>query len=480
MSISVTFVQKIKTMANFFIICISIIAMCKKSNLILLSVICFMTSQLKAQQSRHVILISIDGLHPDMYLDKDWPTPNMKQLMKTGSYALHMKSVFPSYTYPAHTAMVTGALPARSGINFNQPMGSKGEWFWYNNAIKVPTLWQALKKLGMTTASVEWPPSVTTDITWDLPEIWDVKHPEDRITEARKYATPGLVKEIEDNATGKLNGNSMSEQYLSLDEQAGRAAGYIFRTKRPVFMAVHFACVDGEEHEFGRDADAVRLAVASVDRAIGDILEAVERSGLKESTTVIITGDHGFCTIHTIFRANILIKNIPAKFIAAGGSAFLYLNNSTSKENIRSIIKSVTDSLDALPTKKRELFRIVDRNELDKMGADSAAVMALAAVPGTVFSGAITRAQVINNGPGTLIQQNPLDGVFVPTQGGHHGYDPNIPDMYTGFIIAGAGINNGKVLPELIVTDIAPIIAKLLDIEFPVPDGHLPQGLIKD
>src|SRR5665213_735072 len=88
-------------------------------------------------QVKHVILISIDGLHPDMYLDNPalggtgtWPTPNLQYLMKQGTYADHMLSVFPAYTYPAHTAMLTGALPARSKITYNQPLNSNGEWFW--------------------------------------------------------------------------------------------------------------------------------------------------------------------------------------------------------------------------------------------------------------------------------------------------------------------------------------------------------------
>src|SRR3569833_1144839 len=110
--------------------------------IILLSVTCL---AVKAQV-KHVILVSIDGFHPDMYLDKSWPAPNLRTLMKRGTYAEHMLSVFPSYTYPAHTAMLTGALPARSGINFNQPIGGNGNWFWFTKDIKVPTLWQALLK----------------------------------------------------------------------------------------------------------------------------------------------------------------------------------------------------------------------------------------------------------------------------------------------------------------------------------------------
>ena len=114
------------------------------------------------------------------------------------------------------------------------------------------------------------------------------------------------------------------------------------------------------------------------------------------------------------------------------------------------------------------------------MGADSSALLALAAVPGIIFSGSIAKAPVVNNGPGTAIQQNPLEGVFFETSGGHYGYDPNLPDMYTGFIAAGAGIIKGAVINELCVTDIAPLIAKLLGIDFEVPDGHLVKSIISE
>lgn len=434
-----------------------------------------------AQPVRHVVLISIDGLRPEMYLDKNWPSPNLQSLMQEGVYANHLKSVFPAYTYPSHTAMVSGALPARSGICYNQPVGSKGEWNWYTKAVKVPTIWQALKKAGLPTASVEWPVSVTDEITYDLPEIWDVQSPEDRITEARKYATPGLIDEIEQNATGKLDSNTMNEGYFSLDENAGRAAGYIFKKYRPYLLAVHFACVDGMEHEYGREGDSVRLALASVDRAIGDVLEAIRRSSLKDSTTVIIVGDHGFSNFNTVFRPNILIKDLPARFIAAGGSAFLYLNGGKTVPEAEKqvIIRAVKRKLDSLPAAQRDSFRFVDRPELDKMGADSAAILALAATPGLVFSGAVAAKPAVNAGPGTSIQQNTQIGLFASVRGGHHGYDPNIPEMYTGFIAAGSGIKKGATIRELCVTDIAPLIAQLLGITFQTPDGKLVPGILQ-
>ncbi|SDE66328.1 Type I phosphodiesterase / nucleotide pyrophosphatase [Mucilaginibacter pineti] len=147
--------------------------MIKKTFLVLAALLYF--SIVKAQKTSHVIVMSIDGFRPEMYQNTSWQTPNLKALMNQGTYANHMLSVFPSYTYPTHTAMVTGAFPARSGIYYNQPVGSKGDWHWFTSAIKVPTLWQVLKKSGKTTSAVEWPVSVDKDITYNVPEIWSDK-----------------------------------------------------------------------------------------------------------------------------------------------------------------------------------------------------------------------------------------------------------------------------------------------------------------
>jgi predicted AlkP superfamily pyrophosphatase or phosphodiesterase len=430
-------------------------------------------------QTKHVILISIDGFRPVMYEDSTWPTPNLRYLMKNGVYADHMKSVFPAYTYPSHTAMVTGALPARSKVCFNQPAGSHGEWNWFARYIQVPTLWQVLHAAGLKTAAVMWPASVGAEIDYNMSEIWAVEHPDDRISETRKYATPGLVEAIERDATGKLDSTNMADGWFSLDENAGRAAAYIFKRYKPAFLALHFAEVDGEEHDQGIYGDSVRLAVACNDRAIGDVLEAVAQSGLKDSTAVIIVGDHGFTNFHEVFRPNRLIADLPARFIAAGGSAFLYLSSGADKGQTAAIVQSVKDRLNTLPADKRAEFRFVDRAELDRMGADSSAIMALAALPGLVFSGSMGPGTPVNAGPGTKIQQVLQEGLFITAFGGHHGYDPNIPEMYTGFIAAGAGIVKGGRIEELCVTDIAPLVAALLGIRFTGPDGKLVKGIME-
>lgn len=468
----------------------------KRTTLVFLSAFLLLSAKAQTASTRraaHVILISVDGLRPEMYLDSSWPTPNLRYLMKRGTYAMHLKSVFPAYTYPSHTAMVTGALPARSGIYYNQPKTANGQWDWYATSIRVPTIWKILRTNGMTTAAVQWPLSAMDAITYSVPEIFDIHHPADRITLTRQYATPGLIDELERNATGVLDSSTLNEDCLSVDDNSARMAGYIIRMKRPAFLAIHLVTVDGMEHEQGREGDSVRLAIATDDHAIGLMLEAIARGGMQDSTVVIIAGDHGFSDIHEAFRPNMLIQGIGARFLAAGGSAFLYPTpivdvwppddsirlDTHRQERLQEMADKATAILNKLPEDKRRLFRVLDRKELDKLGADSAAILGLAAAPGLVFSGALKAAATINNGPGTAIQQNPLEGVFIPVHGGHHGYDPNLPEMYTGFIAAGAGIKKGAHITGLCETDIAPLVYALLGIDFKTPDGKLVPGILQ-
>jgi len=95
------------------------------------------------------------------------------------------------------------------------------------------------------------------------------------------------------------------------------------------------------------------------------------------------------------------------------------------------------------------------------MGADSNAVLALAAIPGVVFS-ASAEGEVLSPAP----------------RGGHHGYDPDMPEMYTGFIGYGLGFNKGTSISLMSIKDIAPIIAKLLGLRFETRDGVLYPGLV--
>src|SRR5699024_8949486 len=112
-----------------------------------------------------------------------------------------------------------------------------------------------------------------------------------------------------------------------------------------------------------------------VDSVIGGILQTIKRAGIKDSTTVIITGDHGHANSKAIFKPNVYLarhKLLPkAQFHGAGGSAFLYLKNKKDTALIDRIKNIFSQSLEG----QKHLFRFIDRKGLDEMGANPYPVM---------------------------------------------------------------------------------------------------------
>ena len=45
-------------------------------------------------------------------------------------------------TYPSHTTLITGVLPVKHGVHYNEPFeatGQTGRWYWNYSAIQVDT-----------------------------------------------------------------------------------------------------------------------------------------------------------------------------------------------------------------------------------------------------------------------------------------------------------------------------------------------------
>jgi predicted AlkP superfamily pyrophosphatase or phosphodiesterase len=424
----------------------------------------------QAQQA-HVILITVDGFRPDFYKDASWGMVHLRQAMEKGSYSDGVRGVFPSVTYPSHTTIVTGVKPIKHGIYYNtppEPLGVTGRWNWSYDEIKVPSIWSAAKEAGLSTACVMWPVTVNAPITYRIPEYWFLPKEKggknDNAGGMAKEAFPaGLYEEVQENVGGK-----MANEYFSADENNARMTAYLIMKYKPIFTAVHLADVDHFEHEQGRDGDKVRSAVASADQAIKTILDAVEKAGIGANTTVIVTGDHGFVDIHTQLNPNVLLvkaglqdngnkANWKAFFHSSGGSSFLQLKDKNDKQSLA----KVQALLKALPIGERKLFRIIDRPELDKVGADPTVALALAAEQGVSFGGS-TEGEMMR-----------------AAKGGTHGYFPDFMEIETGFVAFGKGIQKNVVIRQMGLEDIAPLIAHLLKINLPSADGVLYPGLLE-
>lgn len=422
--------------------------------------------------SEHVVLISIDGLRPEFYLDRSWPAPMIQQMRREGTHARGARGVYPSVTYPTHTTILTGARPTEHGIYYNSPFepeGQTGRWYWEADAIRVPTLWDAVREAGLTSANLSWPVSVGAPVDWNLPEIWSLESKEMTIEELRRVShPPGLWEEIEREASGRLTLDNFDIDWITRDDRAGDIAAHLLTTHRPNLMTVHFVSVDHFQHEDGRESDRVRRALATVDSAISQIVEAAEREQMLDRTTFIITGDHGFIDIHTRLAPNVWLADEGllgrqadrgtwrAAFHTTAASAFLHLADPEDEDALQQVRRILL----SLPASARGLFRVMEREELDRLGAAPEAVLGLALKPGVDATSTAESPAMRGRG------------------GANHGYLPDYSQMRTGFLAWGPGILPGIEMTEIGLVDIAPLVAHLLGLELDAPSGVLPTAAV--
>ncbi|ASZ11844.1 ectonucleotide pyrophosphatase/phosphodiesterase [Chitinophaga pendula] len=423
----------------------------------------------RAQQAKYVVLISVDGFRPDFYMEPSWPAPYMQQIKEQGVYAQGVQGIFPTVTYPSHTTLITGVTPSKHGICYNtpfEPQGASGRWYTEAKDIKAETLWEALRKAGLRTASVSWPVSVGAPVDYNIPETFSLSNPGDRRAATSEQATPrGLFEEVQQQATGQLSATDLNLHYFGMNETLSRMAAYLIGRYKPNLLTIHLPCTDEAQHDEGRRGDRVTLSVAAADHGIGTILEAIAKAGIKDSTAVIITGDHGFVDIHTGLAPNVWLAangligkdGWKAMFHSGGGSTFLQLKQEKDEQTLRQVRKILSE----LPEAQRKLFRVVERAELDKSGADPHAALALTAVPGISF---------------TTSKEGPA---MRAARGGAHGYYPDFREIQTGFVAYGAGLAKGQVIPVMHLEDVAPLVAQLLGVSLKEASGTVYPGMLR-
>ncbi|MHA4895227.1 alkaline phosphatase family protein [Pedobacter sp. PWIIR3] len=436
--------------------------MMKKLVSITIIALLMVTGQVMAQTAKHVIFLTIDGFRPDFYLDSEWRTPNLRMLMKDGAYAKGVNSVFPSVTYPSHTTIITGVQPAKHGIFYNNIFTSDGapqKPYWQDSSIHVQTIWKAAKEKGMTVASLYWPVSANAPVDYNIPDIGNLG---DGVRE--EYSLPkGFYAEVKKEIFG---GAEKIEH--GKNQNIGKIAAYVIKKSQPQLMTIHLFSADGAQHNVGRTGPEVQQAVADADEAVGIIVNALKAAGIWESTVFLIGGDHGFYDVRKTIFPNVWLKEAglitdlktgdwKAQFNSGGGSAFLYLKDPADKATLAKV-KTI---LDAQPDSVKQYYRIISKEQLDKGGYNPNVALALTGEHDAAFGGSTT-GDALKSG-----------------KGGTHGHFPDTKNIRTGLVAHGAGIKKGAVIEMMNVSDMTPIIVKLLGLPFPKIDGKIPAGLLK-
>jgi arylsulfatase A-like enzyme len=410
-----------------------------------------------AAPGRHVVLISLDGLRPEFYLDPSYPAPTLRALAAAGSQVRRAEPVFPSVTYPSHATIVTGVRPSRHGVLFNSILeadGTRGRWYEEASDLRAPPLWEWAHAAGLRTAAVSWPTTYNAKIDLLLPErdYYARRHPLELITQA---TTPGLFERIRVAPSDGIFKNIVEwDAFLT-----GVAAG-IVREARPHLLLLHLVQTDHYQHRHGRDADEVKQAVARADAHVASIVAALRDAGLEDRAVVVVTGDHGFQDVrrdvfpnHVLARAG--LRGCPrpgegwrATAHVAGGAAAVFVNPRGDAEAAKAAEA-------ALRAEAGDRYTIVSRAELDALGAMEGAAFAVEAAPGYAIGGACDR------------------GLSRAASGGTHGFLPSRESMATGFVAMGDGVRAGVTIDSMRLVDVAPTIARLLGVPAPPVEGRV-------
>jgi len=385
--------------------------------------------------------------------------PNLERLKNEGSFAEGVEGVYPSVTYPAHTTLVTGRLPAEHGIYSNLSSRQAGQnpndWYWFSKAIKVPTLWEEARRAGLSTASVSWPVTAGAGIDWNVPEIWDTQKGEfgDPLYVA-KFMNPLLTLEIATSIGAPEPGTDD-------DTSRARTALFLLTRHKPDLFLLHLGLLDEAEHQHGPESREAARALERLDQRVGEFLAALKQAGLESSTDVFIVSDHGFLPIERVIYPNLLL--VKAGLLTAdaygrvaggrvatvsnGGSFFIYWPEGPEGQALgREVEAALKPLLD-----RGILWAVFDQQALKDLGADPGARMALEAPAGAVFG---------DHATGELV-------TAMKSAGGTHGYLPYRAGLEAAFIAWGPRIKPAVNLHRIRMTAIGPTMLEDLGIHDP-------------
>lgn len=375
-----------------------------------------------------LVVISIDGLNPEFYQSQRYDTPNLKALARGGAWAEAVYPVFPSFTYPNHTALVTGCRPDRHGIHTNI-IEDGPNWFWESHHIKVPTLWQAAKAKGLRVAMLSWPVSVGAEVDFLIPEVFQVEGIEETTRQLlQRHSTSGLMERF---------AVQVPDNFREWDIETTRVAKGLLQSEELDLMLIHFIQVDKAQHNYGPEDYRVGRAIARVDKLLGEL-----RDTLGPHATIAVVGDHGFQAYTRLIRPKAMLEKARLHKVArvktTGGSAAVYTESDKALDLFRAPIEGVA--------------KVLEEEELRRLGAFPGARLGLVAKRGYVFSKTL-------EGPAKT-----------PHTKGQHGYLPE--QVPTGLIIYGPGLAPGTKLGRLDITQVAPTLAHLLGVSLPTAQGR--------
>lgn len=225
--------------------------------------LCLPTLLLAAPRTEHVFIFSFDGGNPTILQQAEMP--NFKRLAAEGAHSWQANTIIPSKTLPSHTSMLTGVDIAKHGIDWN-------DYFPLRGLVKVPTVFALAKSAR---------PELTTALFCGkikFRHLW-LKGSLDTFDCGGAYTDAPIPA-------------SEEKKLVPAQQVAAQAVPYILE-KKPQLCFIHFPDIDSAGHKSGWGSPEQMEAFKVCDQALGQILNAIQQAGIQDSSTLILSADHG-------------------------------------------------------------------------------------------------------------------------------------------------------------------------------------------
>lgn len=425
-----------------------------------------------ADSSNIVVMVSVDGLAAYYFDDPKAEMPNIHALA-AGARAKAMKAVTPTVTWPNHTTLVTGVMPARHGVvgnNFYDREKRELVTLIFDpvldeeQIVKVPTIYDVAKSNGLRTLGINWPASRNAkNLDWTIPEVH-------KLDLYRKYTTPSVLDDCRENGFSLLDEifhGTTREAESKTDAINTRVLNLLLKKHRPHLALLHLGNADHVQHDKGPKSAEAYAAIKEADEEVGAIWRELQ-TDFPDKATLFVVSDHGFSPMKSIILPNIILRKAglvevkdkkiiggPVRFVSQAGAGMVYvLDEKNRKEIIAKIEKAFR--------KVKGISKIVGPDHLKDYGVANpkddphAPDLILFAEEGFTFGDTAAGDLPFNEKPERL---------------GSHGHDPSLPDLHATFVAWGKGIKAGVQIGEIKNINVAPTIAKIVGISLPQIEG---------
>jgi hypothetical protein len=306
----------------------------------------------------------------------------------------------------------------------------------------------------------------------DLPawvKEFNQRHPAVRFAGATwlNHKMPADPKALYSDLPASPFGNDIVEMFA---EQALQAE-QLGKHDVPDILAVSFSSNDYIGHQVGPDAPEVQEVSVHTDKVLGQLLQAVDRQVGADNVLVVLTADHGVAPLPEVnagrhmpggrIPATVFLKAVQdrlmqrfgeEKWIVSQTEGSLYFNQEViarKKIDPAEVDRVAAQAAMAIP----HVFRVYTREQLtggvamaDEVGRD-------------VSNGFYPRRSADLE---ILLEPYWIFSQSGASHGTTFGYDTHVP-----LIFMGRGIRPGRYYDPVVINDVAPTLAAILDVEPP-------------